>query len=133
MKQGQGAMCWSYEGSHMKECPNKGNIFTSKPTSSSIENYEHCDVNGHYNDHDFRTWQMSWTSFGSHVLRLGCRSCGEFDGQATWSWWMSWPSKGGGKVPSVSSSINCIGGNYAHDLKWGECSHKTNKRRIFNL
>jgi hypothetical protein len=42
MKQGQGAMCWTYEGSHMKECP-------------SIENYECCGVNGHYIDHDSRT------------------------------------------------------------------------------
>jgi hypothetical protein len=81
MKQGQGAMCWTYEGSHMKECPNKGKIFTSKPTSWSIENYEHCGVNGHYIDNDSITWQISWTSTrnGSHVLRLGCRSCGEFE------------------------------------------------------
>jgi hypothetical protein len=55
MKQGQGAMCWTYEGSHMKECPNKSKIFTPKPTSSSIENYECCGVNGHYIDHDSRT------------------------------------------------------------------------------
>jgi hypothetical protein len=62
MKQAQGAMCWTYEGSHMKECPNKRTIFTSKPTFSSTKNYEHCGVNGHYIDHDSKRNGTLWDS-----------------------------------------------------------------------
>jgi hypothetical protein len=47
VKQGQGVVCWTCEGPHMKEWLNKGKTFTSKSMSLNIEECEHCDVEGH--------------------------------------------------------------------------------------